>query len=176
MASALSTLVLAGVLSAFLLIVRTGTRAAGYSTMEAELRGGLEAFARDARAAVDVRWGGPQRLTLVLPDAAAPAVTYAYDADPASPTHRSLYREVAGAAGGPARQVLVRGLAGDFAFRRYRLGGVGGAEPAPAANDLETKQLQLVLRAQDRTDGRGPAATQSALSARFVLRNKRVTN
>lgn len=176
MASALSSLVLAGVLSAFLLIVRTGTRAASYSTMEAELRRGLEVFARDAREAVDLRWGGGQRLTLLLPDSGAPAVTYAYDADPASPTHRCLYREVAGPAGTPVREVLVRGLAEDFAFRRFRLGPASGAEPAPAANDLETKQVQLVLRTVDRTAGRGAATSQSALSARFVLRNKRVSN
>lgn len=175
MASALSALVLAGVLSAFLLIVRTGTRAASYSAMEAEVRRGLEIFARDARQAVDVRWGGAQRLTLVLPGTGTPAVTYAYDADPASPTHRSLYREAPGAAGAPARQVLVRDLADDFAFRRYRLGPADGGGPVAAANDLETKQLQLVFRAQGRT-GDGPAASQSALSARYVLRNKRVTN
>lgn len=175
MAAALSGLVLAGVLGAFVFIVQTGQRAAGYSSLEVEVRRGLEVFARDARAAVGVRWEDAQRLRLVLPGAGPPEVLYAYDRDPGSATFRSFYRQELRAAGAGPRQVLVRGLAPDFAFRRYRL-AVAGGEAAPAANDLETKQLQLVFRAHAAPAGGGAGASQAAISARYVLRNKKVSN
>ena len=176
MAAALSALVLAGVLSAFGFIAQTSQRAASYSHIEAETRGALEAFARDARAAVDVRWQDSRRLRLVLPDPAVPEVLYGYDDDPVSPTFRSLYRQESMAGGGTGpRRVLVREVAPDFQFQRYRL-AVAEGEPLPAANDLETKQIQVVLRVRSAAVGGGAAASQSAISARYVLRNKKVTN
>jgi prepilin-type N-terminal cleavage/methylation domain-containing protein len=174
MASALSALVLAGVLSTFVFIAKTGQRAADYSMTEAQLRRGLEQFGRDAREAVDIRWEGAQRLTFILPSGDTPQVTYAYDATPGSATAGCLYREpVTGSGPGP-RQVLVRDLAPDFAFVRYKIGAAAGVEPA--ANDLETKQVQVVLRAQVARVGGGAASSHAATSPRYVLRNKKVSN
>ena len=59
----------------------------------------------------------------------------------------------------------------EFAFRRYKV--VNGANFA-AANDLETKQIQITLRSV-RTGATTVAATNAVLSARVVLRNKLVT-
>ncbi len=176
MAATLSALVLAGVMSAFLFIVRTGYRASSYSQTEAELRRGLETFARDARQALDVHWTSAQSLTFTLPDATTPQVTYAYDATAGSATYRCFYREAVAGGTAQPRQVLVRNLAPDFAFLRYKLGTPDAAEAVLAANDLETKQIQLVLRALGDTPAAAPAATQAAFSARYVLRNKRVSN
>ncbi|HYC72848.1 MAG TPA: prepilin-type N-terminal cleavage/methylation domain-containing protein [Opitutaceae bacterium] len=176
MATALSALVLAGVLSTFVFIVGTGQRAADYSSTEAEVRRGLEQFGRDARVAVDIRWHGPQRLTFILPSGDQPEVTYAYDAEPGSATSGCLYREPAATGGAAGRQVLVRNIAPDFRFARFKIGPVYGGEPAAAANDLETKQIQVVLRAVSARIGGGAAATQAATSPRYVLRNKKVSN
>lgn len=174
MASALSALVLAGVLSTFVFIAKTGQRAADYSVTEAQLRRGLEQFGRDAREAVDIRWEGAQRLTFILPNGDVPQVIYAYDATAGSETAGCLYRQpVTGSGPGP-RQVLVRNLAPDFTFVRYKIGVAAGVEPA--ANDLETKQIQVVLRAQTARLGGGAASTQAATSPRYVLRNKKVSN
>src|SRR3954464_8078855 len=89
MASTLSAFVLAGVLSAFLFLARTSFRSSGYSEMEAEMRRGLDTFARDTRNATDLRWTSAQSVTLTVNGV---PVTYAYDGDAASSTYRSFYR------------------------------------------------------------------------------------
>ena len=73
-------------------------------------------------------------------------------------------------AGTSARRILVRDVT-DFAFRRYKV--VNGVDYT-AANDLETKQLQITLRAV-RSRSTTVDATNAVLSARVVLRNKVVS-
>jgi hypothetical protein len=73
------------------------------------------------------------------------------------------------------RLVLIRNVAGDFAFQRFKLEQPGVAENI-AASDLETKQLQITLRSTRARANAAVAANQSALSARYILRNKRVSN
>jgi prepilin-type N-terminal cleavage/methylation domain-containing protein len=170
-ASALSAFVLAGVLSAFLFLTRSGFRASGYSELQSELRRGLDLFARDTRNATDVHWNNSQSVTLTVADA---QITYAYDNDPASTTYRSFYRVPGDATSGQARLVLIHGVDPSFTFRRFRI-AQSGVEDNSAANDRETKQLQLNLRAA-RTSLTAMEASNSAISARYMLRNKRVTN
>lgn len=168
-ASTLSTFVLAGVLSAFLFLARTSFRSSGYSEMEAEVRRGLDAFARDTRNATDVHWNSAQSITLTV---SGTPVTYAYDSDPASVTTGSFYRQ-AGDTGQP-RTVLIRNVAPEFSFKRYKLEQPGVTDNT-AGNDPETKLLQLTLRAT-RTNVATVGASDSAVSARYMLRNKRVAN
>lgn len=168
-AASLSTFILAGVLSTFLLLGRTGLNASAYAEMNARLRSAIERFDRDVRLASDVRWQDEHRLTLIFPQAdgaPAPEITYAFEAAADSAAPGRFVRQ----AEGSALEVLVRDVAPDFAFRRYRLPTESGAE-APATGDLDTKQLEVRLRAL-RPDARAPAASQLALSARCVLRNK----
>ncbi len=174
-ASTLSVFVLAGVLSAFLFIGRTSFAASSYSELEAEARRGLEVFAEDVRMARDVRWNGPQSLTLLLPgeDKDPLTITYAYDSDPQSPTYRCFYRVVGEAGSAEPRRALIRNLAPDFAFKRYKLEQPGVIDNT-AGNDLETKQIQLTLRAI-RSGSTVAATTNSVVSARYVLRNKKVS-
>lgn len=175
-AAALSTVVLAGVLSAFLFIGRTGFSSSGYSEMEAEVRRGLDTFATDARMASDIHWNSAQSVTLSLPTAtnATQLVTYAYDATPGGTTAQCFYR-LAGAADSTApRRVLVRHVASDFSFSRYKLEQDGVTDNA-AANDLETKLVQINLRVTRTAVTAGPTS-QASRSARYLLRNKRVTN
>jgi hypothetical protein len=176
MAATLSAFVLAGVLSAFLLIGRSGFNASGYSAAEAEIRRTLETFAEDARQASDIHWNSAQSITLSVPSAtnAIQLVTYRYDAGLRSDTSGCFCRLLGPPDSAAWSQVLVHGVTADFAFRRYKLEQPGVADNA-ASNDLETKQVQLNLRAT-RTGATTVAATQAATSARFLLRNKRVSN
>jgi len=170
-ATTLSGFVLAGVLSAFIFIGKTGFRASSLSEMENDVRRGLEIFAEDARNARDLRWNDAQSLTFLLPSG---AVTYAYDNATGSGTYRSFYRVEGDASSSQPRRVLVRNVAPDFAFRRFKLEQSGVTDNS-ATSDLETKQIQVVLRAQ-RTSVAAAGVSQQAVSARYVLRNKRVSN
>ncbi len=165
-AASLSAFILAGVLSTFLLLGRAGLNASAYSEMNSRLRVAIERFNHDVRLASGVRWQNERQLTLVPPGGAGPSVTYSFEAaaDPAAPG--SLVRQAAGG----AREVLVRDVAPDFEFRRYRKPSGTGRE-TPAQNDLETRQLEIRLRAL-RPDSRAPSASQLSLSARCTLRNK----
>ena len=172
----ISTIVLAGILSAFLMIGRTGYAAGNYSEMDAQTRRALEIFGADARKAADVRWHDAQTLTLYVSteSAATAAVTYGYDTVTSSPTYRTFYRVQGDSASAEPRLALVRNVSTDFAFARFKLEQPGVSDNS-AGNDLETKQLQVTLRTA-RTGATTPIATQSAISARYILRNKRVSN
>jgi len=176
LAATLSVFVLAGILSTFLLIGHSGYSASSYSELEAQANRGLTIFAEDVRQASDIHWNNVQSITLTLPTAtnATTLVTYAYDGDRGSSTYECFYRQAGAPAGGGDRQVLMRGVAADFSFHRYKIEQPGQTDNT-ATNDLETKQIQLSLRAV-RSGATVVAATQTALSARFILRNKRVSN
>lgn len=165
-AASLSAFLLAGVLSTFLLIGRTGLNSSAYAEMNARLRSAVERFDHDVRLAEDIRWQDERRLTLLIPDALGPDVTYAFEpaTDPAAPG-----RFVRQADGGRS-ETLVRDVSPDFAFYYYKRPQVPGKDE-PAENALSTKQIELRLRAL-RPGARVPAASQLAVSARCVLRNK----
>lgn len=174
--AALSTLVLTGVLSAFLMIGRTGFIASSYSELEDQTRRALETFGNDVRKATNITWNSSQSITLSLATAtnANTVVTYAYDASTGSRTSGCFYRLVGNASSTLPRLVLVRNVASDFAFQRFKLEQSGQTDNT-ATSDLETKQIQITLRAL-RSRATTTVASQSALSARYILRNKRVAN
>jgi hypothetical protein len=170
-ASTLSVFVLAGVLGAFLFFGRTGLAAGHYQTMEAELRHGLELFSEDVRMATGILWTSPWEITLSVPaaDGVIHPVHYMFEPLREGSLTGNLYRIHATG----ERELLVHEVSRDFAFQRYKLEQPGQVDNT-AANDLETKQLQLNLRTLRITAG-GPASTQAAISARYVLRNKHVS-
>lgn len=162
----LSSLLLAGVLSTFLLLIRIGHNSSAYAEMNGRLRIAVERFHHDARLASGLRWDSSRSVTLFIPDAPEREVAYRYEAPTRLAPSGRFIRQ-------PARQpaeILVDDIAEDFAFRRYRLPAADGSE-AVATNDLETRLLEVNLRAV-RPGSTRPAATQVALSARCVLRNK----
>lgn len=175
-AASLSVLVLAGVMSAFLFIGRTGYNASSYSEMSTQTRRGLDAFANDARTASGIQWNSSQSITFTVPGAgsATTQVTYAYDSATTGPTAGCFYRLPGGPASTATRRILVSNVAPGFTFRRYKLEQDGVIDHS-AANDLETKLIQVDLQATRRR-ATAVAATQTALSARYLLRNKRVSN
>lgn len=174
-AATLSLIVLAGVLSAFVMIGRSGYLASAYSELENETRRGLQLFGDDARRAVDLTWNSAQSITLRIPTAtnATIPITYAYDTERTSATSGCFYRVVGDADSTNPRTILIRRVAPDFAFQRFKLETASGSNVA--RTDLETKQVQVTLRAS-RAGATTVAANQSALSARYILRNKRVSN
>jgi len=174
-AASLGTMVLAGVLSAFLFIGRTGFNAGSYSEMEAQTRRALDRFAADARRATAVQWHSSRQLTFTLPTAGTGTiqVTYACDTRAAGATAQSFYRHAGDATSAAPREILVRGVGADFSFQRFKLEQDGVTANA-AANDLETKLIQVNLRPV-RSGVTAVAASQATLSARYLLRNKRVS-
>jgi prepilin-type N-terminal cleavage/methylation domain-containing protein len=169
--STLSVVLMAGVLGAFLFFGRTGLNIGHYQEMEAELRNGLELFSEDVRMATDVRWGGPKQITLTVPDPDGTSREVAYTFVPlkAGAATGSLHR----IRGDGRSEILIHNVGSDFTFKRYKLDQPGVSDNT-AGNDLETKQLQLNLRTIRITTG-GPDSTQAAISARYILRNKRVS-
>ncbi|MFH1496916.1 MAG: hypothetical protein ABII82_03730 [Verrucomicrobiota bacterium] len=170
-AATLSVFTLAGVLSAFLLIGRTALSASNYGTMENQIRHALNLFSADARGAADIRWESPRAITLIMPPGTpGPGeITYRYIANDGSAL--GIFRRETN--DGAAARDLVDNVASDFSFQRYKLQpSVGGDNLA--ANDLETKQIQLTLRALSLSNG-SPAASQTAISTSCVLRNKNVS-
>jgi hypothetical protein len=167
-ASALSAFILAGVLSTFLFIGRTGLNATAYVDMNTRLRGALERFDHDVRLARDVLHQDQRSVTLVFPAALGPDVTYSFEpaADASAPGR--FVRQADGA----TPEILVRDVSPEFAFRYYKRPQTPGADE-PARTPLETRLIEVRLRAL-RPDTRAPTASQLALSARCYLRNKNV--
>jgi Tfp pilus assembly protein PilW len=172
----ISGFILAGVLAAFVMIGRSGFLASSYSELQSETRRALDIFGEDARKATEIRWNNSQSVTLYVATStnATVATTYAYDTDRRSSTYQCFYRVLGEADSTQPRRILVRQVASDFAFQRYKLERNGVTDNAATSN-LETKQIQLTLRAS-RTGATAIVANQNALSARYILRNKRVSN
>lgn len=174
--AAISGFIMTGVLAAFVMIGRSGFLASSYSELQSETRRALDIFGEDARKATEIRWNNSQSITLYVATStnATVATTYAYDTDRRSRTYQCFYRVLGEDGSTQPRRILVRQVASDFAFQRYKLERSGVTDNAATSN-LETKQIQVTLRAS-RVGAMAVAANQNALSARYILRNKRVSN
>lgn len=170
-ASTLSVFVMSGVLAAFLFFGRTGLSVGHYQKMESELRRSLEIFSEDVRMATDIHWSSDWNITLSVPDADGLSHTVAYTFEPTRTG--SLTGELYRVRDDGRRELMVHDVSSDFTFQRYKLEQAGSTNNT-ASNDLETKQLQLNLRTLHVTNS-GPTSTQAAISARYILRNKRVS-
>jgi Tfp pilus assembly protein PilW len=158
----LSMIVLAGVMSSFLMVGRTSMNVSNYSVAEAEIRRAVEEFSQDVRMARDVKWNSATSITLTVPYqyvADGNQVTYAFDA-----ATKSFYRQPGGPASTAARTIFVRELVNvEFSrFNRLNL---------EAATDPETKRVQVTMTVR-RTRSTLVAATTALVSASFTLRNK----
>lgn len=159
--AALSTFILAGVLSTFLFLGRSGANLRNYSDMESQARRGLELFAEDVRQASAISWDSETQCTLTVN---AASIVYAYN----SGTNNFTRNGVA----------IITGITpGTFAFSAFNIAGTKmeldtAAKRTTASSS--TKQLQITLEAT-RTNTTVVDATNTVLSARFILRNKIVT-
>jgi Tfp pilus assembly protein PilV len=168
-AASLATFTLAGVLSSFLFLGRSGANIQNYSDMESQARKALELFAEDVRQASAITWTSNVSVTLAVN---SQPITYTY-----SSTDNNFVR-VHLVGGSSVTRVLISGITPNtFMFRAYTVSGVE-LPLANAANlvaaGVNTKQLQISLEAT-RTNQTVVAATNTVLSARFILRNKIVT-
>lgn len=158
----ISGFVLVGVLTTYLFLGRSGANVQNYNDMEAEARRALEQFAQDTRQASAIAWNSAESVTLIVDSV---AVTY---------THAS--GRFARISGGVTRTILTGITA--FSFKAYTITGAEipgiGTTTTLAAAGQTTKQLQISLQASRRSQT-VTTATNTVLSARFILRNKRVT-
>jgi hypothetical protein len=168
-ATALSAIVMTAVLATNLHIMRSGVRITHYAEMSTQVRRGLEQLGHDLRIASGITWNNTSDLTLTLPnaDGTTRQVTYAWTA-----ATQSLYSVPGTSSAATAGRVyLINGippLAGGSAgltFARFDRNGNA------ATTDLATKRVQVLLNGV-RQSSTMAAATDTAVSASFVLRNK----
>ena len=163
-ASTLGTIVLAGVLSTFLMLGRSGANVANYSMMEAESRRALEELSQDLRMAKEIEWNSAESVTLTVPDnypSTANQVTYAFDS-----ATKDFYRMPGTASATNPRTVLVRSAA-SCSFARFDR--QNNATTNPRA--IKRLQLTLVIRRKGQTVA---AASNTIFSASYILRNRLV--
>jgi Tfp pilus assembly protein PilW len=161
----LSVFVLAGILTTFLFLGRSGANIQNYSDMESQARKALELFAEDVRQASAITWHSNVNITLAVNSL---PVAYTYN----SADGTFVRTDAAGA------RTLITGITRNtFVFRSYNVAGtelpLATSANLTAANS-STKQLQISLEAS-RTNHTVVTATNTVLSARFILRNKIVT-
>lgn len=165
-AATLSSFILAGTLSAFLFLGRSGMNLRNYNDMESQARKSLEIFAQDTRQASSVTWTTAESVTLVVPDAGSTTnIYYTY----ASGTFTR--KTTSGTA------TLLSGIT-NFTFSAYDINGTAITDLSTASARTTaaniTKQIQISLSAA-RSSQTVATATNIVLSARYVLRNKKVT-
>lgn len=161
-AASLATIILAGTMTAFLFIGRSGANLRNYTDMEAQARKSLEIFAEDTRQASSVVWSSADAVRLVVNGA---NIDYSYSSG-------SFTRTT------PAGTTsLLTGIT-TFNFSAYDINGTAITDFATATArttaNKSTKQVQISLSAA-RSTRTVTTATNIVLSARYVLRNKKVT-
>jgi len=171
--ASLGAVVMAGVMSTFLFLGRSSANIRNYTDMETQARRALETFAEDTRQASAVTWASSTSLTLVVN---ATNISYAFDAG--APNSAGAYNagRLTRTVGGTATTLLT-GIT-SFNFQAYTITGAlisdfSSAAARTTANGT-TKQLQISLSAV-RSTQTVASATNIVLSARYVMRNKRVT-
>lgn len=158
----LSTIILAGTITVFLFLGRSGANLRNYSDMESQARKSLEIFAQDTRQASSLTWNSADSLTLVVNS------TNVY------------YTYVSGTFNRKTTAGVTKLLTGitSFTFSAYDINGGGITDFSTTAARItannSTKQVQISLSAA-RSTQTVTTASNIVLSARYVLRNKKVT-
>ena len=166
----LSGLVLTGVLTTYLQLLNSGVRVTQYAEMSAQVRRGFEAVGVDLQNANAITWNSASDITLTLPTLAGSTrqVTYAWT----SATEGLFQVPGANSAVTTGRIFLVRGIpaladgTAGVTFARFDRDGNA------ALTDLATKRIQIILHVVRSAQ---TTATDPAVSAAFVLRNKPIS-
>lgn len=162
--SSLAAFILTGVMTTFLFLGRSGANIQNYNDMESQSRRGLEQFAEDVRQASAIVWTSSTDVTLTVDSA---SIRWVYDSGSAT-----LYRRTSA-----ATRAMITGIT-SFTYKAYTISGTEITDFSTASAlttaGQTTKQLQISLEAA-RTSTTAARATNLVLSARYVLRNKRVT-
>lgn len=167
--TALSAMVLAGVMSSFLFLSRSGVQASYYNDMQRDVRNALERFTGDLRMTSAIAWNGSQSITLTVPNnytSTSNQVTYAYDSSSSGDTAGCFYCAPGNAAAAGPRTVLARNVVA-FTFARFdRL-------DAAATTNNTTKRVQVTFTLRS-TRATLAGATDQTVSCSTILRNKPV--
>jgi len=168
----LSGIVLAGVLTTSVQLMRGGVRLTQYAEMNTQIRRALEHLGVDLQNATAITWNGASDITLTVPALAGLTrqVTYAWTS-----ATQSLFQVPGPDSNVTAgRIILVNGI---LAFS----GGAAGVSFArfdrdgnTAFTDLATKRVQVIMNVV-RPVPTAAAATDTAVSAAFLMRNKPVS-
>lgn len=163
-AAFIAAIVLTAVLTTALFIGRSAMNIRNYTDMESQARKMLEYFAEDTRQASSVTWNNSNSLTLVVNTA---NVNYSYDS-----ATLTLTRTLAG-----SPNVTVTNI-NAFQFIAYTINGLQitdfSTTAARTTASNSTKQVQISLAAS-RNRQTLTNTTSTVLSARYILRNKKVT-
>lgn len=154
----LSSLILGGVMSSYIAVLKSSMRLWHYEKMEREANRGLEYFARDVRSAKAINWSSSTSITLTVPQVSGGGDrTVVYSWNSSTKTFNQTEGSVV--------NTLVRDVQA-FSFNRFNLA------QAEAANDYETNQIQVTMTALPATNGVYAESSKRVLSARYVLRNR----
>jgi len=171
--ASLGSIILAGVLSTFLLLVRSGVRTSNYSVMETETRRAFEQLGIDARMSnnfvSNFTSGVITSFTLTIPSndlLSQRQVTYGFD-DSDSTNKKLYYVPGSNPAATAGRQTLVSKVTG-LTFLRYD--GSDTLIPASTTSDAGVKHIQISVGVS-RADSGVASATQVIRSSAFTLRN-----
>jgi prepilin-type N-terminal cleavage/methylation domain-containing protein len=161
--ASLGSMILAGVLSTFLMLGRNGANIANYSIMETQSRRALEEFSQDVRMADNVTWNSSSSITLSVPNnytSTSNNVTYFYDS-----STQAFYRRPGTTSTIDGTQTKFISNVVSFSYSRYdRINN-------PATLDTTTKRIQLSMTARTTTKTTA-TASNIILSASYILRNK----
>lgn len=162
-ALSLALMILAGIMASLIFIIGSSISVGNYIDMNKEGRLALEVMGRDIRNAAEIDDGYSTtefRIHVLHPNETQTTVTYSYDPNAAN---RPLVRTTS-----DGSRVLV-GEVDELSFRYYDL---QGGEVHDYALPVRQIQIQLTtLRERGGIDN-----TDRIISARFILRNKHVTN
>jgi Tfp pilus assembly protein PilW len=191
--ASISSFLLVGILSTFLLMGRTSANIVNYTDIEAKARTSLEIFSREVHNAHAVTAYSATSVSLSIPDTTssdphgtgtgAYNVTYTFDT-----ANKLLTRTgppLSNPAGTVATTTMVQGVQlvpGTSSFLNYYRyirqtsyplgqGYIDGFTTNTAANITEIKQIEVSFLLEKK-DVTVVAATNKVLSARFILRNK----
>lgn len=172
-AASLGSMILAGVLSASLMMMRSGVRASNYSTMESESRRAFEQFGIDARMAnlVTSNFTGNviTSITLMVPSQdlqTQSPITYGYDSS--SATNKQLYVVPGSNPAATAGRLNLVNNVTSLTFNRYNTAGT--AIPASTTSDAGVRHIQVSISISRAASGVA-AATQVIRSTAFTIRN-----
>lgn len=168
-AAVLAGLVLTGVITTNLQLLRSGVRVTQYAEMSTQTRRAIEQLEGDLKSASAIVWNNASDITLTIPTTAGSTrqVTYAWT----GATQAFFMVPGASSAATNGRVMLVTGIptrsdgSAGATFARYDRDGNA------ASTGLATKRVQVSMNVV-RTATTAASSTDTTVSAIFVLRNK----
>jgi prepilin-type N-terminal cleavage/methylation domain-containing protein len=171
--ASIGSFILAGVLSAFLMVVKSGVRVSNYSMMETQTRRAFERMGIDVRMAnafVSNYTGSViTSFTLTIPSedlTSQREVTYGYDTTDA--TNAKFYYRAGTPSAWTGDAVILVSNVTSLTFLRYNSSDV--LIPASTTSDSGVKHIQVSISVSRATTGVA-AATQVIRSSAFTIRN-----